>query len=93
MSKRKPADGGDVPERLLGIVADLAENSLPPGKLKPGARLREDLGFDSVAMVDLMVEVESHFGVYFDPLAHDLGEIFSTLGSLEKFIAGYGSER
>lgn len=35
---------------------------IEPGKLQPGARLKEDLGLDSLDAVDMLVYLEENFG-------------------------------
>jgi len=54
--------------------------------IEPHMRLREDLGLDSVSLVDLMVELETALGVYFDPMLADLREVFSTVDALERYV-------
>ncbi len=49
-------------------------------------RLREDLGLDSLGMVDLMVSIEDTFQVYFDPLQMDLDEAFKSIESITDFV-------
>jgi len=49
-------------------------------------RLREDLGLDSLGMVDLMVAIEDTFQIYFDPLLMDLDEAFTSIGSITDFV-------
>jgi acyl carrier protein len=41
------------------LTADL---EIAPEKLQPEARLREDLGIDSLDVVDIVVLVKEHFG-------------------------------
>lgn len=71
---------------LHAIIAEMLGKRPEQLRIKPNQRLREDLGFDSVLAVDLMVEIEMRLGVYFDPVEHDLAEIFSTVRALEKFV-------
>ena len=49
-------------------------------------RLREDLGLDSLGMVDLMVAIEDKFQIYFDPILMDLEEAFKSIGSITDFV-------
>ncbi|MBT3376934.1 MAG: acyl carrier protein [Lentisphaerae bacterium] len=48
--------------------------------------LREDLGLDSLAMVDLMVAIEDAFSMQFDPVATDLEQVFMSIDSLADFL-------
>lgn len=78
---------GETGWELKKVVAGLCEKRIEPGRITARHRIREDLGFDSVAVMDLMIELESRFKVYFDPYEHDLAQIFRTVGSLERFLA------
>lgn len=72
--------------QLKAIIAEMLGKKPEQMRLKPDQRLREDLGFDSVMAVDLMVEIEMRLGVYFDPIEQDLAAIFSTVGALAEFV-------
>lgn len=82
------SEGGGAGVSLREIIRELLGRQPGQVRIKPGYRLREDLGFDSVLIVDLMVEIELRLGVRFDPLDDDLAAIFATFGSLEEFVAG-----
>ena len=73
-------------ERLRGVVFDAARGGVALEEIVHGKRLREDLTFDSVGLVDLIVALESAFGIYFDPLECDLTRIFDTTTTLESFV-------
>jgi len=45
-------------EDLISVVL-----GLDPIEVQPAARIREDLGLDPLDLADLLVEMESHFGV------------------------------
>lgn len=85
-------DGVEAAQCLRRIIADFMERRIDPARLRAKERLREDLGFDSVLIVDLMVEIELKLGVYFDPYENDLAEIFQTVGSLERFVVENGGK-
>ena len=52
-------------------------------------RLRDDLGLDSLAMVNLQVIIEDEFDMRFDPIETDLAEVFETVESLADFLVSY----
>lgn len=79
-------NGDEASQSLRRIITGFMERKVDPARLRAKERLREDLGFDSVLIVDLMVEIELKLGVYFDPYEHDLAEIFQTVGTLERFV-------
>ncbi len=50
------------------------------------ARLREDLGLDSLHLVELQMRVEDRFRVRFDPLDDGFIEAFETVGGLHRYV-------
>ena len=74
------------------IIAELADGRVNAAKLKAGARIREDLGFDSILLIDLMVELEARFGLYFEPLSPEMDTVFTTVGALEAFVKANGKK-
>jgi acyl carrier protein len=47
-------------DRIQSIVADLLD--VDPARIVPEARFREDLGADSLDLVELIMELEEQFG-------------------------------
>ena len=54
-------DRKQVSERVLAIVAELT--NLTAAEVKPGDRLREDLGLDSMQSMELLSRVSEEFEV------------------------------
>lgn len=52
----------DEIKQLLIETANVDEN-----KINPNARLKEDLGFDSLYAVEMALELETHFGITIEP--------------------------
>jgi len=52
----------DVIKQLLIDTANVDEE-----KIKPSARLKEDLGFDSLYAVEMALELETHFSIKIEP--------------------------
>ena len=50
----------EIYEQVAAIVADIL--SVEPDKITPDARFREDLGADSLDLVELIMEFEEKFG-------------------------------
>jgi len=48
--------------------------------------LRNDLGFDSIAIVSLQVSIEDEFDIRFNPLEIDFAEVFYSVSSLVNYI-------
>lgn len=76
---------GGVGEEIGRIIAEVSWGGVQPSELRPGDRLREDIGLDSVALVDLIVALEGRYGICVDPLDLRVAEAFSTYGSLLEF--------
>lgn len=50
------------------------------------SNIKNDLGFDSLALIRLQVEIEDTFGLNFDPVDTDFVRVFSTVGNLVSYI-------
>ena len=77
----------EILTQIRWIAAQIPGCLLPRDQILPEHSLREDLGLDSLAMVDLMVAIEDTLGVYFDPVQMDLDAAFETVGSIAGFVA------
>jgi acyl carrier protein len=75
----------EVGEELGRIIAEVSWGGVEPSELRPEDRLREDIGLDSVALVDLIVALEGAYGIRVDPLDLRVAEAFSTYGNLLEF--------
>ena len=85
--KASSAEHGDkIHDVIRRIVAAVPGCFLAVHQIQPEHRLREDLGLDSLAMVDLMVAVEDTLDVYFDPIQMDLDAAFETVASLADLV-------
>lgn len=56
-----PVPHGDIHEGVAELLAQIIE--VPPTEVALDARLVEDLGVDSLSMLELMTGVETRFGV------------------------------
>ncbi len=72
-------------ENAIGIVNEtlVSEFELAPDALKPEARLREDLGLDSLDGVDLIVALEKALGVQ---IPEDTARQMRTVGDIHAFV-------
>ncbi len=55
------ATKNDIIEKVNTFLVEDFE--IPAEKLQPGARLKEDVGIDSLDVVDVIVTVDEQFGV------------------------------
>ena len=67
-------------ERLRPILARLAKH---PAPITPETRLHEDLGIDSLAMIDLAVAIEDTFHIR---VPDETAERFRTVADLTLFL-------
>lgn len=72
--------------KVRRLIADTPGCLLEFDRILPEHRLYQDLGIDSLSVVDLMVTLEDTFNVYFDPVKTDLSTVFDTVISLVAFI-------
>ncbi len=56
-------NAADVEKRVLHLIAQLS--TVRPGQMRPGDRLREDLGLDSVCSMELLSMLAEEFDVDF----------------------------
>ena len=82
-------DFEEVLQIIKNIVEDKFGEMIQKKAILPEDRLQEDLGLDSVHLVDLIVALEDKFDIHFDPIDVDLTEVFRTIGSLTNYIMDY----
>ena len=73
----------NVQQRLYNLVLNLSEND--NAVITEQTNLIDDLSFDSVLMVSMIVEIESEFGITLDDDDLEL-DILSSVEQLEKMI-------
>ena len=71
----------EIVEKVNGFLEE--EFEIEPSLLKPEANVKKDLGIDSLDIVDIVVMVDSVFGVKIK--SEDLGKLL-TLGEFYDFI-------
>ena len=70
-------DINEIKEKIKTFLVD--EMEIDPAKIVPEARLKEDMGIDSLEVVDIVVLVEQEFGFKMRP------ENFKELKTFEQF--------
>lgn len=70
-------DINEIKDKIKGFLVD--EMEIDPGKIAPEARLKKDLGIDSLEVVDIIVLVEQEFGFKMKP------EDFKELKTFDQF--------
>ena len=78
-----------IKERLYKVITDLSEVDNPI--ITDETNLLDDLSFDSVLVVSMIVEIESEFGIILEDDDLEL-DILTNIGPLEKMIRSKVSE-
>ncbi|RKZ02052.1 MAG: acyl carrier protein [Candidatus Hydrothermota bacterium] len=68
-------------EKLREIIVD--QLSVPPEQVTPDARFQEDLGADSLDVVELIMKIEEEFGI---EVPDQDAEKLATVGEAVKYI-------
>ena len=74
-------------ERLRDVVAE--ELGVSPDEIKPEARFIEDLGADSIGLMELVMKLEEEFGI---KIPDEDVEKISTVGDAVKYIEEHMSQ-
>lgn len=75
-------DAKQLEMKLVKIVAE--KLNIEEGNIKTASRFQEDLGADSLDIVELLMEIEEEFGVN---ISDEESERLKTVGDAVKFIA------
>jgi acyl carrier protein len=88
MPETEPTPAWDAPAISSEITRLITEHFAWTSDTPPEtqARLREDLGLDSLHLVEFQVAIEDAFRVTFDPADEEFLDAFSTIGSLETYV-------
>jgi acyl carrier protein len=76
---------GEYNSTIGRILIESLELSLAPSELQPSTDLREDLGLDSAALLELVLAIEAEFGLEID-VAEITDENFRTIATISGFL-------
>lgn len=71
--------------KLKLLVIKYAGENFKDVELKDDTNLIDDLGYESINLVELLIEIENELGIDFDEV-DELIEAFDTFGSLKNLI-------
>jgi acyl carrier protein len=74
----------DLTASVVGILSEMLPSK--PAVIGEDTRLFEDLGFDSTNVLELLMQLEDHLGVEFDPYLIEPQD-FATIASVVEFIS------
>jgi acyl carrier protein len=73
----------EIEAKIVGLL--VRQRGVDPGAVRPESRLEEDLGLDSLAMLDLILGLEEACGV---SLPDEVAERITTVGEAVDAVAG-----
>ena len=82
-------------EQLLGIVREIYLDSAGAEAEKEIAMdtdIKKDLGFDSIMLVVLQIQIEDTFHIRFDLVQDDFQTIFTTVRNIFNYVRKYLGE-
>jgi len=65
----------EIEAKVVGLLT--GQRGIDPGIVRPGSRLEEDLGLDSLALLDLLLALEEACGV---TIPDEVAERITTVG-------------
>lgn len=82
-------------EQLLEIVRDIYQDSAGADagrEITMDTDIRKDLGFDSIMLVVLQIQIEDTFHIRFDFVQDDFQTMFTTVGNIFNCVQKYLGE-
>ena len=84
-----------IKNRIMEIVTEMFCNSAGYRKdvtINAEARIRDELGFDSVMLIVLQIDIEDAFHIRFNPAEEDLRQIFTSVKTLTDYVQNHIGE-
>ena len=78
-------------DRVIAELAGMPGLLLEAVWVQPYHRLREDLGMESVTLIEMIVAIEDAFDFRVDPVTMDLDEALASVESLVAFVRKHAS--
>jgi acyl carrier protein len=79
-----------IAERVMDVIAESL--GLPGGKVRPQARIGEDLGADELDRIDLVIALEEEFSIAIDDEDVEmLATVASIIACIERKLATEGA--
>jgi acyl carrier protein len=75
--------GGALAGQVIHVLAGMVRRDA--ASVQADTRLFDDLGFDSTAVLELLMQLEDEFGVEFDPYEVEPRD-FETVGTVVEFV-------
>ena len=85
----------EIKNRIMEMVAKMFCNSSRYKKdvtINAEACIRDELGFDSVLLIVLQIDIEDAFHIRFNPIEEDLRQIFTSVETLTDYVQSHIGE-
>ncbi len=80
---------GEIENKIMEIISRMLKDSVgytEDAAVYPESQIRGELGFDSIMLVILQIEVEDAFHIRFNPVEEDLQYIFASVRTLASAV-------
>jgi acyl carrier protein len=77
-----------IRDELILLIVKVCDKDLQMDDFKVGIKLIDDLEFDSITIMELIVEIEEHFAINFDD-EEELIDIVNDFDELVKYIKAF----
>lgn len=85
----------EILERIIRIVIGMLQKTVKYDEsvvVTKESELLDDLGFDSIMLIVLQVEIEDAFHIRFNPVEEDLQQIFMSVQTLADYVQDHIGE-
>lgn len=82
----------ETENRIIGIVTEMFRNSAGYNKevtVSPETQIQDELGFDSIMLIVLQIDIEDAFHIRFDPVEEDLQQTFLSVQTLTDSVQSH----
>ena len=73
----------NVEETIIRILEEYSDQEIDPATLKPDTNIKNDLGLDSLAVVEMVLDVEVQFDV---EIPDEEAESMTTFGDIVEYV-------
>lgn len=82
----------ETENRIMGIVTEMFLNSAGYNKdvtVSAETQIQNELGFDSIMLIMLQIDIEDAFHIRFDPVEEDFQQVFLSVRTLTDFVQSH----
>lgn len=82
----------ETENKIIEIVTEMFRNSAVYNKdvtVNAETQIQDELGFDSIMLIVLQIDIEDAFHIRFDPVEEDLQQVFLTARTLTDSVQNH----